>query len=67
MTTSDVVESPEPEMRTDMRALLRSVGINVTEEGIARARRRRLEVAARWTPERWARLRKQVGLPEEAE
>ena len=67
MTTSEVVGFAEPEVRADMRALLKSVGINVTEEGIARARRRRLEVAARWTPERWARLRKQVGLPEEAE
>jgi hypothetical protein len=50
-----------------MRAMLRSVGIHVTEEGIARARQRRLEAAAKWTPERRAELRKQLGLPQKPE
>ena len=57
----------EPDLRTDMRAMLRSVGINVTEEGIARARRRRLDAQAKWTPEARAALRKQIGLREKVD
>jgi hypothetical protein len=58
---------PEPNLRTDVRAMLRSVGINVTEEGIARARRRRIDAQAKWTPEARAALRKQLGLREKEE
>jgi hypothetical protein len=47
--------------------MLRSVGINVTEEGIARARGRRLDAQAKWTPEARAALRKQLGLREKVE
>jgi hypothetical protein len=50
-----------------MRAMLRSVGIHVTDEGIARARQRRLEAAAKHTPEMRAAWRKQLGLPAKSE
>jgi hypothetical protein len=46
--------------------LLAAVGITVTKEGKARARARLDEAAARWTPERWAALREQLGLPARA-
>jgi hypothetical protein len=45
--------------------MLQSIGINVTDEGIARARKRRLLAAARHTPEMRAAWRKQLGLPAE--
>jgi hypothetical protein len=45
--------------------MLQSIGINVTDEGIARARKRRLEAAARHTPEMRAAWREQLGLPAE--
>ena len=44
--------------------LLAAVGITVTEEGKARALL--AEAEARWTPEKWAALRTQVGLPARA-
>jgi hypothetical protein len=46
--------------------LLAAVGITVTEEGKARARRRLAEAAARRTPEIREALRKQLGLPAHA-
>jgi hypothetical protein len=45
--------------------MLQSVGINVTDEGMARARKRRLEAAARHTPAMLAAWRRQLGLPAE--
>ena len=42
--------------------LLAAAGITVTEEGKARARARLDAAGARWTPEKWAALREQVGL-----
>ena len=48
-------------------AMLRAAGFNITEEGEARARKRRLDAAARHTPELWAAWRAQLGLPNEAE
>jgi hypothetical protein len=44
-----------------MRTMLRSIGIEVTAEGMARARRRRLEAAAKHTPERRAAWAEVVG------
>jgi hypothetical protein len=52
------------EPANDGDAMLRAAGIEVTEEGKARARRRRREFEARWTPEKWAMLRRRLGLPE---
>jgi hypothetical protein len=52
-----------PDLREDTVAMLAEVGITVTEEGKARARAELAEVAARWTRERRAALREQVGLP----
>jgi hypothetical protein len=54
------------EAREGTAELLAAVGITVTEEGKARARARLDEAAARWTPERWAALREQLGLPARA-
>jgi hypothetical protein len=58
--------TPRPGSDSDVSALLDAAGITVTEEGKARARRRLAEARARWTPERWARLREQIGLPPRA-
>jgi hypothetical protein len=46
--------------------LLAAVGITVTEEGKARARAKLEAAEARWTPEKWDALRRQVGLDEHA-
>lgn len=46
--------------------LLAAVGITVTDEGRARARARLEAAEARWTPEKWAELRRQVGLDDNA-
>jgi hypothetical protein len=43
--------------------LLAAVGVTATDEGKARARARLAEAEARWTGERWAELREQLGLP----
>jgi hypothetical protein len=59
--------TPEPDLRSDTRAMLRSVGINVTEEGIARFRKRLHETEAKWTPEARASMLEQLGLREKAE
>ena len=44
--------------------MLRAAGFNLTEEGLRRARERRLAFEAQWTPEKWAALGKQLGMPE---
>ena len=54
------------EARKSTAELLAAVGITVTEDGKARARARLAEANARWTPERWAALRTQLGLPARA-
>jgi hypothetical protein len=46
--------------------LLAAAGIEVTEEGKQRARDRRHEAERRWTPEQWAALAAQLGLPPRA-
>lgn len=43
--------------------MLAAAGITVTDEGKARARAELAEVDARWTRERRAALREQIGLP----
>jgi hypothetical protein len=48
-----------------MDARLRAAGINVTEEGKARWRKRLREADAKLTPEMRAKWREQVGLPAE--
>jgi hypothetical protein len=47
--------------------MLRSVGINVTDEGMERARKLLREAEAKRTPEMRAAWRKQLGLPEDPE
>jgi hypothetical protein len=49
-----------------MRAMLQSIGVHVTDEGIARARQRRLEAKAKHTPELRAAWREELGLPAES-
>ena len=55
----------QPERRSDESTaeLLAAVGVTATDEGKARARARIAEAEARWTGERWAELREQLGLP----
>jgi uncharacterized membrane protein len=57
------VGQPDRDAREDTVQLLAAVGIEVTEDGKARARARLTEADARRTPERQAALRAQVGLP----
>jgi len=57
--------TPEPKRQMGMRAMLQSIGIDVTDEGIARARQRRVEAKAKHTPELRAAWREQLGLPAE--
>lgn len=56
---------PSPERR-DSEAMLAAAGIVVTEEGKARARAKLAAADARWTAERRAQLREQLGLPARA-
>ncbi|MPZ24987.1 MAG: hypothetical protein GEV12_00660 [Micromonosporaceae bacterium] len=57
------MNQPRPGSDADVSALLDAAGITITEDGKARARQRLAEAHARWTPERWTRLREQIGLP----
>ena len=61
----DMTQS-DPDAGHGTADLLAAVGVTVTEEGKARARARLAEAEARWTPEKWAALRTQVGLPARA-
>ncbi|MCX5070894.1 hypothetical protein OOJ91_34160 [Micromonospora lupini] len=58
--------SHEPDTGTDTTAMLAAVGIEVTEEGKARARRRLDDARDRWTPALEAEAREQLGLPARA-
>jgi hypothetical protein len=53
----------QPDHRADESTieLLAAVGVTATDEGKARARI--AEAEARWTDEKWAELREQLGLP----
>jgi hypothetical protein len=57
---------PGSDSSADLTALFDAVGITVTEEGKQRARARRREAEAHWTPERRDALRAQLGLPKRA-
>jgi hypothetical protein len=59
--SSGRVTNPGPYLHSDMRTMLRSIGIPVTDDGMALARKRRLEAAARHTPEQRAAWRDMVG------
>lgn len=59
-----LVTTPERDPRTDLRAMLESLGFHITDDGIRQARERRLAAAARHTPERRAAWRRQVGMGE---
>jgi predicted ATPase len=58
-----VMTQSGPDLREDMTAMLAAAGITVTDEGKARARARLAESKERWTPERRAELRAQLGMP----
>jgi hypothetical protein len=53
---------PDPHVHGDTVAQFAAVGISVTPEGKARARRRLEDAAARRTPERRAAWRRQLGI-----
>lgn len=53
---------PDPHVHGDTVQQLAAVGIEVTSEGLERARRRLAEARERRTPERRAALRQQLGL-----
>ncbi|MGH3730900.1 MAG: hypothetical protein ACRDTU_19430 [Micromonosporaceae bacterium] len=56
-----VAESVRNRMRGErVREQLRAAGINVTEEGIAEARRQREEMTRSLTPEKWRELTQQA-------
>jgi hypothetical protein len=57
------LQRPDHDARGDTAELLAAVGITVTEEATSRARAKLAEADARWTPERWAAPREQLGLP----
>ena len=57
-----LMTQPDPHAHGDTVARLAAVGITVTAEGLARARRKLAESRARRTPERRAALRRQAGL-----
>jgi hypothetical protein len=59
---SSPMTTPNPS--TDMRAMLHSAGIDVTDEGVQRAKERRREFQENWTPERFAELRRRLNLSE---
>lgn len=65
-TLSGMTTTPDHDSSADLDALFAAAGINVTDEGKQRARARREAAEARWTPERWAALRAQLGLPNRA-
>jgi hypothetical protein len=56
--------TPERQPHASGDDVLREAGFPITEEGKARFRQRLEEIRVRWTPERWAALREQLGLPE---
>ena len=56
--------TPASDSSADLATVLEQDG--VTEEGKQRARAKRLAAEARWTPEQWAHLRAELGLPPRA-
>ena len=63
---SDMTTMPGHDRSADLDALFAAAGLTVTDEGKERARARREAAEARWTPEQWAALRAQLGLPSRA-
>ena len=63
-TYTSLVTTAEPNPDMSGEEMLRAAGFNLTEEGLRRARERRLAFEAQWTPEKWAALGKQLGMPE---
>ena len=57
-----MTEQPHRDTPQSVTEMLAAVGITVTEEGKARARAKLDAASARWTPEKWAALRRQIGL-----
>lgn len=53
---------PDRRADEDIVELLAAVGVTATDEGKARARARIADAEARWTGEKWAELREQLGL-----
>lgn len=60
---SRVTTTPEHDSSASLDALFAAAGISVTDDGKQRARARREAAEAHWTPDQWAALRAQLGLP----
>jgi hypothetical protein len=61
-----MTDQPDPDIQESLTEALARVGIVVTAEGKARARRRMADAEAGWTPERDAAQRAKLGLPARA-
>lgn len=59
----DGMSQPTGDVRTDMRAMLTAAGIEVTDEGVERARVQMVKVKARRTPEKLNAMRAKLGMP----
>lgn len=57
------MSQPTGDVRTDMRAMLTAAGIEVTDEGVERARVQMVKVKARRTPEKLNAMRAKLGMP----
>lgn len=57
------MSQPTGDVRTSVAALLAEAGVTVTDEGMAKYRRRLAAARARLTPEVLDDMRAQVGLP----
>jgi hypothetical protein len=57
------MSQPTGDVRTDMRAMLNAAGIEVSDEGVERAREQMAEVRARRTPEKLNAMRAKLGMP----
>lgn len=57
------MNQPTGDVRTDMRAMLAAAGIEVTEQGVERARVQMAQVKARRSPEKLNAMRAKLGMP----
>jgi hypothetical protein len=59
-----VTTAEPPPSGSEFEADLRALGFDITAKGKAKWRKRLQEFDAEWTPEKWAALRRRLGLPE---
>jgi hypothetical protein len=56
-----VANGPDRSPSVSTEELMTAAGYTITDEGKARARAKLAEADARWTPERWAEFRREMG------